>query len=233
MLFHRPLCVIPARGGSKRIPRKNLVRLAGKPLLAYAIEAARDSRLFERICVSSEDEEILAAAREHGCHDALLRSADAATDAADIKDVCLHVLDQYAERELEFTEFAVLLPTSPLRTADDIRSAYAVFKQHDAPFLFSVVQFAHPPQRALALRDGMLQPAFGAEQMRNCQLLEPLYRHDGSVVFAKTAEFLAHQTFFAPGVVPYPMPQQRSIDIDNPLDLEWAEFLLARRRKTA
>jgi CMP-N-acetylneuraminic acid synthetase len=223
-----PVAIIPARGGSKRLPRKNLAVLRGKPLLAYALDAALASGVFGMVVVSSEDEEIRAAALAHGAHAALARPGELATDTAQVKQVCAQVLRQLAMEGRPFREFGVLLTTNPLRTAQDLKTAYELFQSSGAHYLMSLVPFSHPPQRAVWAPGGYVEPFFGGQYMKQTQLLEPLYRHDGSIIFGKTAIFLEEGEFYGSKVAPYFIPPERSVDIDNPLDLAWAEFLLGR-----
>jgi CMP-N-acetylneuraminic acid synthetase len=224
----RPLCIIPARGGSKRLPRKNVALLAGKPLLAYAIEAALESDVFDQVCVSSEDDEILETARVHGTHLPLKRPPELATDTAQVRHVCAYLLEWFASQGRPYSEFAVLLVTNPFRTAKDIRAAYEIFKREDANYLMSLVPYSHPPQRAVRVSNGYVEPHFGPQYMKQAQLLDPLYRHDGSIIFARSAVFLREKEFYGTKVVPYFIPVERSVDIDSSLDLAWAEFLLSR-----
>jgi CMP-N-acetylneuraminic acid synthetase len=224
----KPLCIIPARGGSKRFPRKNVALLNGKPLLAYAIEAALKSAVFDLVCVSSEDDEILSTARQYGASLAVPRPAELASDTAQVKQVCCYLLEYFQARGRAYGEFGLLLVTNPLRTAADIQGAYAVFKEKNANYVMSLVPFSHPPQRAVWAPDGYVQPYFGLAHMKQTQLLDPLYRHDGSVIFARSEVFLREQEFYGSRVAPYFIPPERSVDIDSPLDLKWAEFLISR-----
>lgn len=223
----KPVCIIPARGGSKRFPRKNVALLLGKPLLAYTIEAAQASGVFDRVCVSSEDAEILQIAREYHA-EALPRPEDLASDTAQVRHVCAHLLRDFAAQGTSYSAFGVLLVTNPLRTAQDIQAAYDLFCAQDADVVMSLVPQSHPPQRALWAPDGFVQPYFGMQYMQRAQVLEPLYRHDGGIILAKTAPFLARMEFYGPRVVPYFAPENRSVDIDSPLDLKWAAFLLSQ-----
>jgi CMP-N-acetylneuraminic acid synthetase len=226
----KPLAIIPARGGSKRFPRKNVAILAGKPLIAYAIEAARESKIFDLVCVSSEDDEILDIAEKWGAQTVLKRPAELADDSASLKEVCVHLLEDFALQGRKYSEFGLLLVTNPLRTASDLRKSYELFKKENASLCMSVVPFSHPPQRAVRVspKSGLVESYFGIENMTQTQSLEPLYRHDGSIIFAQSEIFLKTGEFYGPGVVPYFIPPERSVDIDSPLDLAWAEFLLER-----
>lgn len=221
----KPLCIIPARGGSKRLPKKNIALLAGKPLLVYAIEAARTSKVFGSVCVSSEDEEILRLAEKFGA-EAIKRKTELATDTAAVKQVCQQLLIEMEDKGRFYKEFAVLLTTNPLRSSDDIQAAYEIFKQGEANYVMSLVEFSHPPQRAVHTHKNQVKPYFGMEYMTQTQRLEPLYRHDGTIIIAKTDIFLKEKEFYGSNVKPYFQPVERSVDIDNALDLKWAEFLL-------
>lgn len=227
----RPLCIIPARGGSKRLPRKNLALLAGSPLLAYAVEAAFDSGVFERICVSSEDEEILELAERLGAS-ALPRPPRLADDDVQVKEVCRHILESFAAERLEYEEFGLLLVTNPLRTGDDIRNAYMLMSDAGVNSVISLVEYSHPPQRAVRIEGRYVVPYFSVEQMKRAQDLRTLYRHDGSVLFIRTDVFLKERELYTSQTVPYHLPRSRSVDIDDALDLEWAEFLLAHSART-
>jgi CMP-N-acetylneuraminic acid synthetase len=225
----KPLAIIPARGSSKRFPRKNIALLAGKPLLVYAIEAALESNIFEVICVSSEDDEILKVAQKHGAL-ADHRPQELSVDTAQVKHVSLYLLEKFAAQGKAFEDFGILLPTSPLRTGQDIREAYKVFKKGEGNYLMSLVPFSHPPQMALWAPQGYIEPFFGRQYLKQSQFLDILYRHDGAIIFARSAAFLKEQDYYGTRIVPYYLPVERSVDIDNPLDLEWAEFLLSRSR---
>ncbi len=226
-MVDKPLCIIPARGGSKRFPRKNVTPLAGKPLLAYTVETALESDIFDQVCVSSEDDEILEVARTYGATLALKRPPELATDTAQVRHVCAYLLEDFATRGQIYAEFAVLLVTSPFRTVQDIKAAYDIFKREDANYVMSLTPYSHPPQRAVWNPKGYIEPYFGLQHMKQTQLLDTLYRHDGAIILAKSETFLKEREFYGTKVVPYFIPVERSIDIDSPLDLAWAEFLLS------
>lgn len=223
-----PIGIIPARGGSKRFARKNIAPLLNKPLLAYAIEAALESDIFSEVCVSSEDTEILELASQYGATLVLKRPADLSSDRTSLKEVCSHLMGSFEKQGIHYHEFGLLLPTSPLRTSQDIRGAYETFKNSDADFCMSLVKFSHPPQRAVCICSGYVEPFWGQEFMTQTQKLEPLYRHDGSILFANTRVFMEKKEFYSQKVVPFLIPEDRSVDIDSRLDLAWAEFLLSR-----
>ncbi len=156
------------------------------------------------------------------------RPEDLAADTAQVIHVCAHLLKEFATNGERYEAFGVLLPTSPLRSAHDVRQAYAIFQRGEADYVMSLVPFEHPPQRAVCVADGRVHPYFGLENMRQTQHLDPLYRHDGAVIFARAEAFLKERQFYGPRVAPYFIAPDRSVDIDSPLDLAWAEFLLTR-----
>jgi CMP-N-acetylneuraminic acid synthetase len=226
-----PIGILPARGGSKRFPRKNVVSLLNKPLLIYAIEAAFESNIFSKVCVSSEDDEILELAAKYGASLVLKRPANLSSDRTPLKEVCAYIIDSFEKQGIHYREFGLLLPTNPLRTAQDICEAYTTFKNSDANFCMSLVKFSHPPQRAVCIRSGYVEPYWGNEFMTQTQKLESLYRHDGSIIFANTRAFMDKKEFYGEKVVPFFIPQDRSVDIDSRLDLTWAEFLLSKAKR--
>jgi CMP-N-acetylneuraminic acid synthetase len=177
--------------------------------------------------VSSEDDEILEVAQKYGAL-AAPRPPELSRDTAQVKHVCLHILENFAAQGQVFDDFGILLPTSPLRTGQDIREAYRIFKQEGANYLMSLVPFSHPPQRALWAPHGYIEPYFGPQYLKQTQFLDPLYRHDGAIIFARSEAFLREKDYYGTKIVPYFIPAERSVDIDHPLDLEWAEFLISR-----
>jgi len=219
------LCIIPAKGNSQRFPRKNLASFQGRPLVAQAIVVAQASRMFSTICVSSEDEEVLSVAKEYGADVALRRSEDLAGADAQVVDVCRSVVEYFVDQGQAFFAFAVLLPTSPLRTANDLQCAYQIMMETNARSCMSLVECEHPPQRAVCLREGHVSAFFEGDNFKQTQKLEKLYRHDGTVIFSRIDTFLRNPYFYGESVVPYFIERERGVDVDNPLDLAWAEFL--------
>lgn len=222
----RPLCIIPARGGSRRFPRKNAAPFAGRPLVGVAVAVAKASGVFRTVCVSSDDDEILAIAEDYGADIALRRSGEVSAYEKQVKDVCQAALTELALRGASYAAFGVLLPTSPLRTADDIRASYQTLCDSGLDCCMTLTPCAHPPQRALHIVGGRVEPHFGHQYLLQTQALEPLYRHDGTAIFARTEAFLREQTFYGLHIAPYLIPAERAVDVDSPLDLAWAEFLV-------
>lgn len=222
----KPLCIIPASGASKRLPKKNIKELNGKPLVMYAVEAAKKSDVFSEICVSTEDEEVIKCLRNYDVEVPFKRPNDLNSNDATVVDVCLHALSYYESKGIKYKDFGVLLATSPLRTEKDIKEAYNIFKEKDVNYVMSVTPFRHPPLRSLKIEDGKVKPYFGMEEMKKAQELPKMYRHDGSVVFAKTNHFKENKSFYSNKTAPYYIPAERGIDIDNEIDFKEAEFLM-------
>lgn len=225
----KPLAIIPARGGSKRFPRKNVALLKGKPLIAYAIEAAKESGVFDTVLVSSEDDEILKVAEQCGADEVRKRPEEFAGDNSPLRDLCAYLLKEYEKEGKEYESFALLTPTNPLRAAEDIREAYRLFCEKDANHVMALMHCPQPPEHAVRItEEGLIEPAFGWDAIyRQSQAMEKMYWDCGSINFAKTDVFLKEGDFYGSKMVPYIMPPERCVDIDVPKDLEWAEFLLS------
>ena len=222
----KPLCFIPARGGSKRLARKNIAMLKGKPLLAWSIEAALASDIFDRAFVSSEDDEILRVAGKWG-GEPVRRDKDLAGDRVTLLQLCLNEVRKITERH-DYSDLYLLLPTSPLRKPGTIRAAWKRFQAGDVDTLMSVVPCEHPPQWAFRIQDERLSPLFPEYYEQPRQELIPAYRHDGGHMIIRISTFLASGSFTAGKTIPFPAPQEEAVDINTPVDLLWAEFLLEK-----
>ncbi|MFC2091187.1 cytidylyltransferase domain-containing protein [Elusimicrobiota bacterium] len=227
----KPVCIIPARGGSKRLEKKNIAKICGKPLLGYAIEAALGSGIFDLVCVSSDDDEILEVAGHYGADLAIKRSDELSDDKAQVKDVCIYLLKDFLRQGRDYKEFGLVLANNPLRRPDDIRAAYDIFKKEDANCVMSLAAYSHPPQTAVYVENEYIKPFYGIQYMKQAQLLKTLYHHDGLIIIAKTEVFLKEGELYCSGVVPYFTQPERVLDIDTQTDLEWAEFLMQRQNK--
>lgn len=218
------LAVITARGGSKGLPGKNVRPLCGKPLVAWTVEAARHSQYLDRTILSSDDAEIIAAARAAGCDVPFVRPAELATDTATSADVLRHALASCPEAY----DLAVLLqPTSPLRRAEDIDACVEACLRsgHSA---VTVVESPKPPQWMYRIgADNCLDPVLGwGETATRRQDLPPCYALNGAVYAVDVQWFLRTGVFVGPGTHPVVMPAERSVDIDVMTDFLWAELLL-------
>lgn len=219
---HKVLGVILARGGSKGVPRKNVLDLAGKPLIAWTIEAALDAEYIDDLILSSDDDEIMSVAREHGCQVPFRRPEALARDDSTSIDALLHALD-----ETPGYDYVVLLqPTSPLRTAADINAAVRACTVHDAPACVTVTPAEEPPQWMFTLDANQhLSPLFDDVPLRR-QDAPDVYVLNGAVYVARVEWLRETRTFLHEDVVAVPMPRERSVDIDAPVDITIAEALL-------
>lgn len=218
------IAIIPARLESKRFPRKVLAMCGGQTLLQRAISTALESNLFSAVVVSSASAEVLDLATAAGAV-AWLRMPNTSAYEARVPDVCREVLE--AKLFDQHSAFALLLATSPLRTPEMLQQAYRQFRLGDEHCLMSVVEYDHPPQWALHADNGLIVPAFGSRALNTTP--KPLYRHDGTVIFAKRETFLRAGDFYPLGPAAFEIGREESCDINTPLDLAWAEFLLQRR----
>lgn len=233
----RVLGLIPARGGSKGIPRKNLAPAGGRPLIAWSIEAALASGRLDRLLVSTDAPDIARAAQGFGAEAPFLRPGDLATEDSPSILTVLHALAWLEEGEAYLPDYVMLLqPTSPLRTGQDIRGAVDIALGRGAESVVSVSPLKRHPEWAMTLgEDGRLRlrngKAFGeqASQASRRQDLPPCYAENGAIYLVKTRLLRTHRTFYGREVLAYLMPEERSLDVDSPLDLEIVDALLRRK----
>jgi CMP-N,N'-diacetyllegionaminic acid synthase len=219
------LGLIPARGGSKSVPRKNVRDLAGKPVIVWTIEAALACQTLDRVVVSTDDEEIARIARAHGAEVPFLRPAELALDDTPDLPVYRHAL---AELGVEPDAVAWLRPTAPLRTADDITAALGLLAETGADAARSVCIAEHHPSWMVTLDGDRLEPLGDVARYFRRQELPPVYRLNGAVDVVRCAAVPAEGPLFAGDVRGYVMPAERSVDLDTELDFALAEALLSR-----
>jgi CMP-N-acetylneuraminic acid synthetase len=223
------LGIILARGGSKRVPRKNIAPLNGKPLLAYTCEAALGSKLLTRTILSTDDGEIAATGRACGIEVPFLRPQELALDTTDSLPVVLHVLSELEKREHYAPVIVVLLqPTSPLRTSAHIDEGIALLQQTGADSVVSVTEVPHYFEPAMVMRivDEKLSPVPAPRERTGV-----FYALNGAVYALNTKTLLRTQSLFGSDCRPLVMDWEHSLDIDTEADLALAEFLLNRPRK--
>lgn len=221
------LCIIPARGGSKRFPRKNIAILNGKPLIVHSIDVAILSEVFDKVIVSTDDKEIAQIAVNAGA--ALhMRDPQLASDTVRLPAVCAGLLKDLASQQEIYHVFCLLQPTCPLRTKEDLTESLVLMSKHNANYVMSVCEYEDPPFWAMDTDDnGYLKFFWGEHFITSRDNLPTLYRHNGSIIWAKTEIFLKEKEFMSGSkIIPYIMPFERSIDIDHVIDLKIAEFLL-------
>ncbi|NPV42754.1 MAG: acylneuraminate cytidylyltransferase family protein [Firmicutes bacterium] len=222
------LAIIPARSGSKGIKDKNIKELNGKPMIAYTIEAAIKSYIFDDIVVSTDSEKYAQISREYGARVPFLRPDNLATDDASSKDVIEHVLKRLLKEGKKFDYFVLLQPTSPLRNKNDIIEAVDLLFLKNANAVISVCETDHSPLWTNTLCENLQIDNFIKKEVRNSrrQDLPKYYRLNGAIYIAQTDYFLKYKDWFKEKSYAYIMPKERSIDVDNILDFRLAEIIL-------
>ncbi|MDK2901694.1 MAG: CMP-N,N-diacetyllegionaminic acid synthase [Thermosediminibacterales bacterium] len=222
------LAIIPARSGSEGIKDKNIKELNGKPMIAYTIEAAIKSYIFDDIVVSTDSEKYAQISRKYGARVPFLRPDNLATDDASSKDVIEHVLKRLLKEGKKFDYFALLQPTSPLRNKNDIIEAVDLLFLKNANAVISVCETDHSPLWTNTLCENLQIDNFIKKEVRNSrrQDLPKYYRLNGAIYIAQTDYFLKYKDWFKEKSYAYIMPKERSIDVDNILDFRLAEIIL-------
>jgi CMP-N,N'-diacetyllegionaminic acid synthase len=223
------IAIIPARGGSKGLPGKNIKPLRNKPLIGYTIEACLKAKAISRIVISTDDMQIAKVARELGAEVPFMRPASLATDDAKAIDTYLYTIDRLEKQDNNIIEnIAVLLPTCPLRTGTDIDNAIAMFEEKAADSVVSYTEEHHPiswnkilaPNSRLIMMDAQ-------DILKNRQQYEKTYYPNGAIYIFKK-DILRKGIYYTDNSYAYVMPRNRSIDIDTQEDFELAEFYLDR-----
>jgi CMP-N-acetylneuraminic acid synthetase len=227
MLYDKTfLAIVPARGGSKRLPRKNILDLEGKPLIAYSIESAFNSQYIDKVVVTSDDDEILSIAEIYGS-DTVKRPSALASDAATTFDVVKHAIEKVGA----YDYIILLQPTSPLRESIHIDEAIELLDLKNADAIISVCEVEHSPLWANTLDDSLTMTDFlqkGIDQKRS-QELEAFYRINGAIYICRVDKFLDQKSFFLQeNIFAYKMDREHSIDIDEMIDFELAKLYMGR-----
>jgi len=221
------LAVIPARGGSKRIPRKNIRPFCGRPMIAWSIAAALESGCFDRVIVSTDDEEIAAVAREQGAEVPFMRPAELSDDHTGTLPVIAHAITAMeAIADGPVIDVCCIYATAPFVRPEDLRRGMNLLHQSGAAFAFSVTSYAFPIQRALRMtedgRVAMFQPEHFATRSQD---LEEAWHDAGQFYWGQASAWKSGMPIFGPDSVPVPLPRYRVQDIDTPEDWERAEWM--------
>ncbi|WMC94492.1 pseudaminic acid cytidylyltransferase [Kineothrix sp. MB12-C1] len=218
------IAIITARGGSKRIPGKNIKEFLGKPIICYSIEAALSSGLFDEVMVSTDDEAIAEMAKKAGASVPFMRSVENSDDFATTDDVLMEVLEEYEKRGTTFHYMACIYPTAPFVTPQKLKSALRLLKENKASGVMPVVSFSFPPQRGMAVRKGRLEYCYPENAKMRSQDLETIYHDCGQFYFYDTDKYRACRGDLEEGYVPIVVPETEVQDIDNPSDFRLAEI---------
>jgi CMP-N,N'-diacetyllegionaminic acid synthase len=227
------LAIIPARGGSKGVPKKNIRLLAGKPLIIWTIEAAQKSNYIDRIVLSTDSKEIAEICKSTGIDIPFMRPNELALDNSIATDTYIYTIDRLNEtNNNDYKEFVVLHPTTPLRLPTDIDNAIKLFFNKNADSVISCVEMSHPPLWCLKLdSNGLIQNYFNFDDSGlNRQDIETAYLPNGAVQVLNYSLIKDKKTYLSEKTFAYIMPQERSVDIDNELDFNFTEFLILGKK---
>lgn len=217
----RNIAIITARGGSKRIPRKNIKEFCGKPIIAYSIEAALDSGLFDEVMVSTDDTEIAEISMKYGAKVPFYRSEATSNDFAGTSDVLHEVVAEYQKRGQHFDFMCCIYPTAPFVTGEKLRHAFQLLIDQNVDAISPVTRYSYPPQRSFVMRDNRLVPLFPDKMPYRSQDLEPIFHDVGQFYFYRMSAYLAGD---ASNSLPLELPDTEVQDIDNQEDWEIAEI---------
>ncbi len=224
------IAIITARGGSKRLPNKNILDLAGQPLISWTIEAAKNCDLIQEVVVSTDSMEIKEIAEKYNATVPFLRPENLSNDTASSFDVVKHCIDYYKNEENREFEYLILLqPTSPLRTSEDISNAIHLLEHKNADAVVSICETDHSPLWSNTVDDNLSLDNFLRDEVKNTrsQDLPSYYRINGAIYICKISEFLKQKTFFLnQNIFGYKMSMDSSVDIDTKLDFIVADFYL-------
>lgn len=218
------IAIITARGGSKRIPHKNIKEFCGKPILAYSIEAAIASGAFDTVMVSTDDEEIAKIAKEYGAEVPFMRSEENANDFSSTKDVILEVLCEYQKLGVSYDALCCIYPTAPFITKERLLEAMDSLAASEAGSIMPVVPFSFPIQRGVILKDDYLAFRQPEHRLTRSQDLEPVYHDAGQFYCIKVPVFLEEQQVVTSKCKPLILSELEVQDIDNETDWKLAEL---------
>ena len=218
------LCVIPARGGSKRIPRKNIKEFCGKPMITWSIEAAKSSDCFDHIIVSTDDEEIAEVAKSYGAEVPFMRPVELSDDYAGTTEVIAHAISWLAEHSQPPAHVCCLYATAPCVQAEDIKRGLEVLNSTNAAYAFSVTSYEFPIQRAIRITQNQRVEMFQPEYFETrSQDLEEAWHDAGQFYWGQANAWLESMPIFSKNSAPVHLPRNRVQDIDTPEDWERAE----------
>lgn len=220
------LAIIPARGGSKGIPHKNIIDLCGRPLISYTIKAALECKYIDYVMVSTDDDEIAKVAREYGAEVPFMRPATLAADTSKTIDAIIYSINTLQEKGKLFDDLILLQPTEPLRTSKDINSAIEIYQSNNCKPLVSVSEVDDHPILIRTVENGILKQLLDVSSTCRRQDMPKYYRVNGCI-YINSIENLNESTSFNDNTIPYIMEKSHSVDIDEMSDLTMAEYYLS------
>lgn len=221
---NKAIAIITARGGSKRIPQKNIKEFCGKPIIAYSIEAAINSGIFDEVMVSTDSMEIAKIAIKYGAKVPFMRSEANSSDYATTSDVLAEVIDEYRKREREFDYMACLYPTAPFITPEKLKNAMEMLIEQDGLMAMPVVQFSYPPQRGYIIENDKLNMKYMENAEKRSQDFEKIYHDAGQFYLVQMKGYWDNNGRIYRGITPIIVDEMEVQDIDNETDWKIAEI---------
>jgi N-acylneuraminate cytidylyltransferase len=220
------VAIIPARGGSKRIPRKNIKMFCGKPMIAWSIEVALQSGCFDQVVVSTDDDEVASVARELGARVPFMRPPELADDYTGTIPVIRHAIEQLDAQGFRVKQACCIYATAPFLRGEDLRCGLRLLEENNCSYAFSVTSYGFPIQRAVRITSGGRVEMFSPEHFNTrSQDLEEAYHDAGQFYWGQASAWLSGQVIFTPESSPVLLPRHRVQDIDNPDDWARAEWM--------
>ena len=225
------LAIIPARGGSKGLRKKNIKTLGNKPLIAWSIESALNSKFISKTIVSSDNDEIITVSKQYGAEIPFKRPTNLATDTATTRDVLIHAIEYYKLKNITFDYIVLLQPTSPFRKKDDIDNAIKIAVENNIDMVVSVKETSSNPYYVLFEEndEGFLEKSKNSNFTRrqDCPIV---YEYNGSIYVIKVKSLLNNDSMSFDKTIKFEMSKIHSVDIDNQFDFDFAEFLIKRKK---
>lgn len=221
---NKAIAIITARGGSKRIPQKNIKEFCGKPIIAYSIEAAINSDIFDEVMVSTDSMEIAKIAIKYGAKVPFMRSEANSSDYATTSDVLAEVIDEYRKRGREFDYMACLYPTAPFITPEKLKNAMEMLIEQDGLMAMPVVQFSYPPQRGYIIENDKLNMKYMENAEKRSQDFEKIYHDAGQFYLVQMKGYWDNNGRIYRGITPIIVDEMEVQDIDNETDWKIAEI---------
>lgn len=218
------IAIITARGGSKRIPHKNIKEFCGKPIIEYSIEAAKQAGIFDTVMVSTDDNKIAEIAKNAGAEVPFMRSAETSNDYATTADVLMEVLEKYKERGIRYENVCCIYPAAPFVTGDKLRRAMDMLMKEKKDSVMPVVPFSFPPLRGMVINDGKLEYKWQEYAMKRSQDLEEIYHDCGQFYVFRVESFEKEKKLVTDNTAGMIISELEVQDIDNETDWELAEM---------
>jgi len=227
----KSIAIITARGGSKRIPRKNIKLFCGQPIISYSIRTAIESNLFDEVMVSTDDEEIKEIALKHGAKVPFLRNDDTSNDFAMTHEVLLEVIDMYSRQGRYFQYLCCIYPTAPFITVDKLKTGMKILEDGNVATVFPIVPFSFPPQRGVIIREGNMSFKWPENAFKRSQDLETIYHDSGQFYCLNIERFMKKRKIVMDTVRPIIVNELEVQDIDNEIDWKLAELKYKMMKK--